>query len=128
MPATMTYNAQAQFPAAQTAGDDMTHWGVWSAESGGTFYGPESVAVSNDPDALAVGEQWTIAAGQVVLTFGDGDMTAEWAKKQADLMAAETLYLSGHTGAPGAAGDDEATYTGYARVELTPASWVTAQT
>ena len=128
MPATMTYNAAAQFPAAQTAGDDMTHYGVWSAANGGTFYGPTAGTLSNDPAALAVGERWQVASGQVVLTFGDGGMTAAWAKAKADLMAAETLYLSAHTGAPGATGADEATYTGYARVELTPANWATAQT
>ena len=128
MPATMTYNAAAQFPAAQDAGDDMTHWGVYSAAIGGDFYGPEAGTVSNNPDALAVGERWSVAAGQVVITFGDGGMTAEWAKKKADLMAAETLYLSAHTAAPGITGDNEADYTGYARVALTPASWVTAQT
>ena len=128
MPATMTYNAAAQFPAAQTAGDDMTHYGLWSTESGGTFYGPESGAVSNDPDALDVGDRWQIAAGEIVLTFSNGDMGAAWAKKNADLMAAETLYLSAHTGAPGSTGANEATHTGYARIALTPANWVTAQT
>lgn len=126
MPATMTYNAAADFPSAQTAGDDITYYGIWSARNGGTFYGSQSV--SNDPDALAVGEHWQVAAGQVVLTFSDGDMQATWAKFLADLAAGVTLWLSGHTDDPGDNGANEATYTGYSRVELVPANQVTAQT
>ena len=126
MPATLTYNEVVDFPPADAAGEDMTHWGIYSAETGGTFYMGQSV--SNDPDALAVGENWQVAAGQVVLTFSDGDGEPEWALKQADLNAGETYWLSAHTGDPGTTGADESADGDYARQELTPASWVTAQT
>lgn len=126
MPATLIYNAAPEFPAALTPGADVTHLGFWSEREGGVFYG--SIAVSNDPAALALHERWGLAAGQIVLTIGDGDMQAPWAKLLAELAATQTIYLSAHTALPDDEGSDEASYTGYTRVALMPAHWVTAQT
>ena len=125
MPAIMTYNAVGNFPVATADGQDMTYYGIWTAEAGGNFLGGK--VLSNDPAALVTGQRWQFAAGQIVITMPDGDGTPAFAEFLLQLAATQTLWLSAHSDDPGSTGANEMAGNGYGRIALTPASWVVVQ-
>ena len=125
MPASMTYNAAVDFPEADAAGPVAVSHSFWSAANAGTFYPGKALAAV--PAALASGQSWRFPADEFVITIPDGEFNADWAEMVATLIAAQTLYLAIHDGAQGNDGANEVDDSWYARVALTPANWVIAQ-
>lgn len=56
-----------QFPTPTGAWADATHWGMWTAATGGTLLWSDDF--SNNPNAPAIGQDVEIAAGQLTLSF-----------------------------------------------------------
>ena len=63
--ATNTNAVQSIAAPAGAVGDDCTHVSAVDAETGGTFL--QSMAISTNPSALALGEKLEIAAGALVI-------------------------------------------------------------
>lgn len=114
-----------QFPIATAAGVDVTHIGIFSAASAGDFLGGK--AVSGNPAAIAIGQRFQLAAGEVDIVVANGDFQAEMAEKMVRGAILGGLYLSLHTGNPGTTGANEVNEAWYSRVNVTQASWTVTQ-
>ena len=91
-------------------GDDATYVGVWNAASGGNFL--FGVAVSNNPDALQLGEVYYIAANGLAITQTVATNEAEASGQDAlrgrlGGVGAVTRYYAIHIGDPGTTGTNE---------------------
>ena len=110
------------FPGApQTLVDgsvDIDHVGLWSAATGGTFYG--GIALTNNPDAVdALGQVYSVASGAVVVTMAMQDFADAMAARILDSGLGE-VFLGLHNGVPGANGTnaEQTGVAGYARKPL----------
>lgn len=113
--------ATIQFPTPTAAWADPTHFGIWTASSGGSFLGGE--ALTTNVDAPSTGDDVEFGAGNLTVEIPDGDFTATGAGRGLDGFLAGTLYISLHSGAPGNNGADELSGGGYARVAIAAAGW-----
>ena len=87
-------------------GDDAVWIGIWDALSAGNFY--LGVQVSNNPDALALGEVYYIAALGLELTqTAAANETESMAQRALRGRLDGTLYYAVHTGSPGTNGANE---------------------
>lgn len=114
--ATLRNTGAITFPIATSAGIDVTHWGMWSAQNGGSFLG--GGALTNDPDPIEVGKRYQIPAAAAVVTFPRGQATDQMAVRQATGAASPAIYYSLHTGAPGQNGANEINPAWYSRVPV----------
>ena len=102
-------------------GDDCTHVAFWSAASAGSLLGTQ--ALSNNPDALALGERYSFAAGALVLTTPAGaNETEAMAQRAATGKVAGGVWVSFHTSDPGSAGTT-GQITEFGRVSIPQADW-----
>ena len=103
--ASNTNAVQSIAAPAGAVGSDCTHISLWTAESGGDFLG--SKLISTDPDALALGERYELAAGALVISQPAGtNETAALAERAVRGRIAGGVWVQFHTGAPGNAGAD----------------------
>ena len=114
-----------QAAPAASVGEDCTHVSLWSALTGGDFL--QSQSISTNPSPLALGEQYEIAAGALVLdqaapTNGTEDM-AERAVRGRILGG---VWVQAHTGAPGGNGTNNV-LPGLARVAIAQAGFTVSQ-
>ena len=99
---------------------DMTHHGLWTAATNGTFLG--GTALSNDPDEIsALGEVLSFAVGALDIGIDTGGDFNDAFNRRLLTSGIGTLYLSLHSGDPGTTGADEETTTGFARQAI--AAW-----
>ena len=119
MPATATNNAVITSAAAQSGqvGDDATFISLWSAVTGGDFLRREGI--DNNPAALALGQSFQFAIGELVFTDTEdsangetNDMAVRGIRGKFD----GTVYIQWHSGDPGANGT--ANVIGLARTAL----------
>ena len=106
---------------AGAVGQDCTHVSLWPAAAGGTLLWAQ--AISTDPSALDLGEQYRIAAEALVIDqpTGPGE-TEAMAERAIRGRIAGTLYLQFHTGAPGANGTGNV-LPALPRVAIREADW-----
>ena len=107
--ATATSNREIAFAGASgsSIGDDITWLGLWLTASGSTGF-LSGIQVSNNPDALALGEVYYIAAGGLVITQTAGSSETEAMAIRALRGRLDgTLYLAEHEGDPGTTGANE---------------------
>ena len=114
-----------QFAPATIAGVDVTHIGIWSAQANGTFHGGK--AVSGNPAAVAIGQRFQIAAGEVDVVVANGDFQASMAEKFVRGGILGGLWISLHTGNPGNNGANEVNEAWYDRVTVAQADWTVTQ-
>lgn len=91
-------------------GDDATYVGVWDALTNGNFL--FAVTVSNNPDALALGEVYYIAASGLAIQQTAGTREAEESAQEAlrgklGGVGTVTRYYAVHVGDPGTNGANE---------------------
>ena len=124
--ATATNTAGIQYGVATTAGTDVTHYGLFTAASGGTFLLGD--AITGNPSPIAIGERYQFAASALVLTLPEGDFTPAAAARAIQGFVDEgTVYVSLHSGDPGGTGASELTDTWYSRQSVVAAGWTVAQ-
>ena len=113
-----------QYEAAPQAvvGQDVTHIGVWTAQNGGAFLGGDPI--TTDPEPLALGDQYEIEAGQIVITQPPGDFNEAMARRALAGMVSGGLWISVHSGPSGANGT--ANLIALARVNIAQADWTIA--
>ncbi len=106
---------------AGAVGQDATHVSLWTAARAGSFLWAK--AISTNPDALALGERYEIAADALVLNqpTGAGE-TEAMATRALNGRIAGTLHLQFHTGAPGANGTANV-LPALPRVAIAQAAW-----
>lgn len=104
-------------------GTDITHLGLWDAQTGGNFI--IGRAVTGDPDAIAVGEQFRILAETFVITLAsDAHSSETMATRGLNGIISGTTYISFHTGDPGKTGANEIAVARFARVAIS--DWTVA--
>ena len=126
--ATATYNQTLSSAAARAQGTAVTHYMIRTALTGGSDRRVFFEAFSPNGAALAVGQRYDIPANTLIVTLPTGsDTTADGAEWCLEQIFENDLYLSLHTGAPGAGGADEGAWTGYARILLDSDHWTFAE-
>lgn len=84
-------------------GGDCTHVSLWTAETGGSFL--QSVAITGNPDALALGDTYRLASGALVIEQPvDTGGTEAMARRAAAGRVLGGVWVQYHSGAPGTAG------------------------
>ena len=123
--ASNTSAVQSIAAPAGAVGDDCTHIGLWDAETGGTFL--QSMAISTNPSALALGEKLEIAAGALVIdqptAVGETEDMSERAVRG---RIKDGVWVQWHTGAPGTAGTTNA-ISELGRTEIAESAFTVAQ-
>ena len=114
-----------QFPAATIAGVDVTHIGLRTAQNAGDFLGGK--AVSGNPSAIAIGQRFQIAAGEIDVVVANGDFQAVMAEKFVRGGILGGLWVSLHTANPGNNGANEVNESWYNRVQVAQADWTVTQ-
>ena len=110
---------------AGAVGDDCTHISLWDAAAAGNPL--QSQAISTDPDALALGERYEIAAEALVIGQpAAANETAAMAERAVRGRIAGGVWVQFHTGAPGANYTDNAIGE-LVRVEIAQADFTVAQ-
>ena len=112
--------------APQTAvGEDCTHVSLWTALTSGSFL--QAMAISTNPSALSLGEQYEIAALALAIVqpaaTGESAAGAERAVRGRILGG---VFVQGHTGAPGASGTDNV-LTDIPRVNIAQGAFTVTQ-
>ena len=103
--ASNTNVVQSAAALAGAVGDDATHIAAWDGDTPGTDNLLGSQAISTDPDALALGDRYQFAAGMLVITQPEGPgETNHLSERKARGAVAGGVWVSWHTGAPGANG------------------------
>lgn len=105
-------------------GEDCTHLTLWTAENGGDYL--QTVALSNNPDPLALDERFEIAAEALTI---NQDKAASESNAQA-IRAVRGRILGGvwaqaHNGAPGNLGTNNV-IAGIGRVQIAQAGFTVA--
>ena len=110
---------------AGAVGDDCTHVSLWDAAQNGNLLG--SKAISTNPDPLALGERYELAAEALVINQPAGaDETAAMAERAVRGKIKDGVWVQFHTGAPGANGTDTVIFE-LGRVAIAQAAWTVAQ-
>ena len=120
--ATATNNSEQAFAGASgsSINDDITWIGIWDSASGSAGF-LAGIQVSNNPDALALGEVYYIAVGGLVITQTAGASETEAMAVRALRGRLDgTLYLAEHEGDPGTTGANEGDL---ARISITDADF-----
>ena len=110
-----------QFPTPNAAWDQPTHFGVWSAASGGDFLGGS--ALGSTVTAPAIGADVEFAAGALDIEIPDGEFTTDGADLAIAGFIGTALYVSLHSSNPGSSGNNELSGGNYARVMVASAGW-----
>ena len=116
-------NPSITFAVAGTGNvnDDATWISGWTAASGGSRLFKK--IISNNPDALILGQPYQIAAGQIVLTYPEGEGDEALAIRAARGAVAGGIFIQTHDGDPGSG---NANALSIARAEVAAATWVIA--
>ena len=110
---------------AGAVSDDATHITLWTAQAAGDLL--LTLEITTNPDALALGDKYEIAAEALVLTqAAAADETAAMAERAVRGRIAGGVWVQFHTGAPGAAGTDNV-IAELGRVQIPQAAWTVAQ-
>ena len=128
MPATATLtNAVQSAPAPSGAvGEDASWINVWDALTGGNSLGRQ--AISTNPDQLALGDRYELAAGALVFTQPEGaGETNRLSERKIRGAVLGGAWISWHTGDPGAAGTANPV-TGIARTPIAATNFTFART
>ena len=98
-----TSAVQSEAAPAGAVGDDLMWVSLWDALTGGTFLHRQSI--SNDPDPLALGERFNIAAGvmKLIQPTGTGE-TEAMAERKIRGAILGGVWIQWHTGNPGTNG------------------------
>ena len=112
-------NTAAQLWAAVQAaqdGSDVTHLSVWDALTSGNWL--FNITISNDPDPIATGGRYRIAANGITITRakGTGESDESAIRSLKGLLSGST-YWQLHTADPGTSGTTSP-LTGVARLAL----------
>ena len=119
--ASATNTLALAYPAATTAGQDAVYAGIWTlATRGGFLLGQ---AVTGNPPALEVGQQYTITDGSFILTKTTGVTTELGRQEELKGLIAGTRYISLHTADPGITGANEFVGAGYLRQAIASTEW-----
>ena len=108
-------SAEWSWAGAQTGmgvGDDAMYVGIHTADVGGDFL--QGAMLTNNPDALALGEVYYIPAGDFAIVQNPGTNETQGMAQRAVMGRVDgTLYYAIHTADPGTSGANE---SGLARV------------
>ena len=121
--ASNTNAVQSAVAAAGQVGNDCTHISVWSALTGGSLLWAGTI--NTNPDALALGGRFQIAAGALVFEYtkGTGETDAMELRGAAGKVRGG-VWVQYHTGAPGTAGTSNV--IGLARTPIAESAFTTA--
>ena len=105
-------------------GDDSTIVSFWTTETGGDYL--DDGTISTNPDALALGDTYSIAVNAITFTQNPtGNETEAMAMRKLTGAVAGGLWVQFHTGDPGANGTSNA-ISELGRVQVTQAQWTIA--
>lgn len=115
-----TTNQNIDF-AVGDAGDDATHFTLWTELTGGTLLW--SSTLSNNPVALVINQFYRLSSGAITLTLtiGTDGATEAMARRAFEGMIAGTTYIQFHDGPPGSSGTDNIVTD--ARVAIAEDDW-----
>ena len=97
---------------------DPTHFGYWTAATGGTFLGGDSITTN-----VAAGASFRFPAGDLDIGMTTGDLTEAGRRKALAGVVLGGVWVSLHTGNPGSTGASQVTGTPYARQNVVQTSW-----
>ena len=124
--ATARNNVAVSSIAAPTGavGDDATIVSFWTTETGGSYL--DDGTISTNPDALALGDTYSIAINAITFTQNPtGNETEAMAMRKLTGAVSGGLWLQFHTGDPGNNGTSNAIGE-LGRVQVTQAQWTIA--
>ena len=105
-------------------GDDSTIVSFWTTETGGDYL--DDGTISTNPDALALGDTYSIAVNAITFTQNPtGNETEAMAMRKLTGAVSGGLWVQFHTGDPGANGTSNA-ISELGRVQVTQAQWTIA--
>lgn len=109
--------------ASAAVGEDVTHLSLWSASSSGSLLA--QVSLSNNPDALVLGQRIRIAAGAILRTHtASSGFTEESARRDLRGWISGGIWVQYHDGSPGANGNNNV--MNIARTSVPAGSWTVA--